>query len=62
MTNILSIEKDDSWFFVNNHITEESVSVRTEYAAFKEVEKILSTMQWELQRKRYEEKLGDDKE
>ena len=55
MTNILSIVKDDVWFVVNNHITKDSVSVRTEYAAFKEVEKILSTMQWELQKKRFKE-------
>ena len=55
MTNILSIVKDDVWFVVNNHITKCSVSVRTEYAAFKEVEKMLSTMQWELQKKRFEE-------
>lgn len=58
MTDILSIVKDEQnmWFFVNNLITHESVSVRTEYAAFKEVERILSTMQWELQKKSYEKK------
>ena len=56
MKYILSIAKDDVWFVVNNHIAEESVSVRTEYAAFKEVERMLSTMQWELQKKKFEEK------
>ena len=62
MTNILSVVKDDVWFLVNNHITHESVSVRTEYAAFKEVERILSTMQWELQKKSYGNKVESDNE
>ena len=54
MTKILSIVKDDTWFIVNNHITKQSVSVKTEYMAFKEVERILSTIEWERQKRNYE--------